>query len=180
MNPVIFHTKAIINTIIRLIPIGLYTGTLIFGILLSDPRAFVLLVGYIINDVLSLGFRTLFQTVDLVNCSVVQSDKNFYTLPSSHTQTVAFTLSFFFTEMYLKNKFSMVNFIFLGFLLLVTVWSRINIGCENIIDAIYATLIGVLIGTAYYRLTENWNMPSIKNDDNSAYSSNSEVDIYEV
>lgn len=179
MNPIIVHTKAIINTVIRLLPIGLYTGSLIFGILLSDPRAFVLLVGYIINDLLSLGFRTLFQTVDLVNCSVVQSDTKFYTLPAPHIQTVAFTLSFFFTEMYLKNKFNMVNFIFLGFLLLITVWSRINIGCKNIIDAIYATLIGIILGTAYYRLTENWNISPVK-DFEETTQKDLDVDIYQI
>lgn len=179
MNPIIFHTKAVINTMVRLIPIGLYGGCLILGILMSDPRAFVLLFGYILNDLLSMAFRTLFQTMDLVNCSIVQSEKKFYTMPAPHTQTMAFTLSYFFTEMYFKNNFNMVNFIFLGFLYLVTVWSRINIGCKNIIDVIYATLIGVLLGTAYYRLTEHWST-SKKNDYNLDGGDESEVDIYQV
>jgi len=177
MNPIIFHAKAVLNTVVRLIPIGLYGGCILLGILLSDPRAFILLFGYILNDLLSMGFRYLFQTVDLVNCSVVQSDKNFYTLPSPHTQTIAFTLSFFFTQMYFKNNFNVINFIFLSTLLLMTIWSRINVGCKTIVDGIYATMIGLLLGTAYYRLTEHWTA-SIKNKANEE-AALPDVDIYQ-
>lgn len=180
MNPVLYQTKAIINTIVRLLPIALYGGCILFGILLSDTRAFILLLGYVLNDLLSLGFRHLFQTVDLVNCSIVQSSKNFYTQPSPHTQTIAFTLSFFFTEMYLKNNFNVGNFIFLSMLLLVTIWSRINIGCKNIIDGIYGTMIGLLLGTAYYRLTQNWNTLEGKNEIESPESNSSDVEIYQI
>ncbi len=157
MNPIIFQAKAALNTFIRLVPIGLYFGTLIMGILFSDIRAFVLFIGYLLNDVISYGFRQLFQTVDIPNCAIVQSNRNFYTLPSSHTQTIAFTLAYFFTDMYMNQNFNIVNFIFLGFLLLVTMWSRINIGCESIVDGIFASILGILIGVAFYRLTQTWN-----------------------
>jgi membrane-associated phospholipid phosphatase len=157
MNPIIFQAKAALNTFIRLVPIGLYFGTLIMGILFSDIRAFVLFIGYLLNDIISFGFRQLFQTVDIPNCAIVQSNRNFYTLPSSHTQTIAFTLAYFFTDMYMKQNFDVVNFIFLGFLLLVTMWSRINVGCESLVDGIFATILGILIGVAFYRLTQSWN-----------------------
>ena len=157
MNPIIFQAKAALNTFIRLVPIGLYFGTLIMGILFTDVRAFTLFVGYFLNDLISYGFRQLFQTVDIVNCALVQSNTNFYTLPSSHTQTIAFTLAYFFTDMYIKQDFNVINFIFLGFLLLVTMWSRINIGCESMVDAIFATILGILIGVSFYKLTQSWN-----------------------
>jgi membrane-associated phospholipid phosphatase len=157
MNPIIFQAKAALNTFIRLVPIGLYFGTLIMGILFSDIRAFVLFIGYLLNDIISFGFRQLFQTVDIPNCAIVQSNRNFYTLPSSHTQTIAFTLAYFFTDMYMNQNFNIVNFIFLGFLLIITMWSRINVGCESIVDGIFATILGILIGVAFYRLTQSWN-----------------------
>jgi len=157
MNPIIFQAKAALNTFIRLVPIGLYFGTLIMGILFADIRAFILFVGYLMNDLMSYGFRQLFQTIDIPNCAIVQSNRNFYTLPSSHTQTIAFTLAYFFTDMYMKQNFDVVNFIFLGFLLLITMWSRINVGCESLVDGIFATILGILIGVAFYRLTQTWN-----------------------
>ncbi len=180
MNPIIFQTKAIINTFIRLLPIGLYLGTLLMGILFTDIRAFVLFVGYFLNDIISFGFRQMFQTVDLANGAIVQSVSNFYTLPSSHTQMIAFTLSYFFTDMYVKQNFNIVNFIFLGFLLLVTVWSRINIGCENIVDGMFATIIGVLIGVTYYKITEKWNeIEPVKQDQQKSSAIDSKVEIFQ-
>lgn len=156
MDPLIFHTKAIVNTFIRLMPIGFYFGTIIMGILFTDLRAFILLMGFVANDVISFGFRQLFQTIDLPTCAIVESNKNFFTMPSSHTQTVSFLMSFFLTEMYYKNTFNPVNFVLLGFILMLTSWSRINVGCETIIDVIFAIGIGALIGATYYKLTENW------------------------
>ena len=156
MDPLIFHTKAIANTFIRLLPIGFYFGTIIMGILFTDIRAFILLMGFLSNDLISYGFRQLFQTIDLPTCALVESNKNFFTMPASHTQTVAFLMSFFLTEMYYKNTFNPVNFILLGFILLLTAWSRINVGCENIVDIVFAIAIGFLIGAAYYKLTQDW------------------------
>jgi hypothetical protein len=177
MNPIVFQTKAIINTFIRLIPIGLYFGTLIMGILFTDIRAFVLFAGYFVNDLMSYGFRQLFQTVDLPNCSIVQSTQNFYTMPASHTQTIAFTAAYFLSDMYQNQNFNVVNFIFLTFLLLVTMWSRTNIGCESAIDAIFATIIGMLIGIAYYRLTINWYNAPQSSSQNSSSTQQSNVQI---
>ena len=65
-------------------------------------------------------------------------------------------MSFFLTEMYYKNTFNPVNFVLLGFILMLTSWSRINVGCETIIDVIFAIGIGALIGATYYKLTETW------------------------
>jgi membrane-associated phospholipid phosphatase len=156
MDPLIFHTKAIVNTFVRILPLGFYFGTIIMGILFTDLRAFILLMGFVANDAISFGFRQLFQTIDLPTCAIVESNKNFFTMPSSHTQTVSFLMSFFLTEMYSKNTFNPVNFVLLGFILLLTSWSRINIGCESIIDVIFAIGIGVLIGATYYKITETW------------------------
>ncbi len=181
MDSTLFQSKVIVNTIVKLIPLGFYFGTLIMGILFTDIRAFILFMGYVINELISLGFRHIFQTVDNPTCAVAESARNFFTLPSSHTQTVSFTLAFFLTEMYTKNAFNPVNFVFLAAILLVTMWSRINVGCEDVVDAIYAATIGVLIGTAYYRLTETWG--TIKDaktlDEKGTLKKERETEIYQ-
>jgi hypothetical protein len=174
MDPLIFHTKAIVNTFVRLLPIGFYFGTIIMGILFTDIRAFILLVGFVANDMISLGFRKLFQTVDIPTCAIVESNKNFFTMPASHTQTVSFLMSFFLTEMYYKNIFNPVNFVLLGFLVLITAWSRINVGCESIVDIVFAIMIGLLIGATYYKITEDW---IISPDTKSSKSSKNLVEI---
>lgn len=182
MNPIVYNTKAIINTVVRLIPIGLYFGSILMGILFQNVQAFVLLLGFLFNDFISLGFRYLFQTVDIANCAVVESTKNFYTLPAPHTQTVAFTLSYFFTDMYLNNTFNPTNFIFLAFLLMTTIWSRMNVGCQNVFDAIFATMIGLLLGTIYYRLTEKWYQSGNLEESSKSTSvgmSGGDVEIYQ-
>jgi hypothetical protein len=179
MNPIIFQTKAVLNTFIRLLPIGLYLGTLLMGILFTDIRAFVLFLGYFVNDLVSFGFRQMFQTVDLANCAIVQSVTNFYTLPSSHTQMISFTLAYFFTDMYVKQNFNIVNFIFLGFLLLVTIWSRINVGCENIVDGIFATILGIIIGTTYYKLTQSWNELDAIDQQQKQTAGNPNVEVFQ-
>ncbi len=171
MDSPVFQSKVVVNTIVKLVPIGFYFGTLIMGILFTDVKAFILFMGYVINELISLGFRHMFQSIDIPTCAIAETSRNFFTLPSSHTQTVAFTLAFFFTEMYTKNAFNSVNFVFLSTILLITMWSRINVGCEDIADAIYAATIGVLIGAAYYRLTENWG----GKDSNSSTQEKGEV-----
>jgi hypothetical protein len=164
MDPLLFHTKAVTNTFVKILPIGLYFGTVIMGVLFTDIRAFMLFIGYLFNDFISLGFRQLFQTVDLPNCAIVESNKSFYTLPSSHTQTMAFTLAFFMTDMYVKNNFNPINFILLTTLLFVTMWSRFNVGCESISDTVFATLIGLMIGTLFYKVIDTWNLSSSSNE----------------
>ena len=88
-------------------------------------------------------------------------------------------LQHFFADMYVKQNFNVVNFIFLGFLLLVTIWSRVNIGCENITDGIFATIIGVMIGVTYYKLTEKWNEIEPVNQEQQKSSTNSKVEVFQ-
>ena len=175
MDPLIFHTKAITNTFVKILPIGLYFGTVIMGVLFTDIRAFMLFIGYLFNDFISLGFRQLFQTVDLPNCAIVESNRNFYTLPSSHTQTMAFTLAFFLTDMYRKNNFNPINFILLTTLLFITMWSRFNVGCESITDTIFASLLGLLIGSLFYTIIDTWDLTSNGNSGSSVSSKNSDT-----
>lgn len=171
--------KAIINTIIRLLPIGFYFGSLIVTLLFYDVRGLVLFIGLLINEFISLGFRYMFQTEDLVNCALVRSPTSFFTMPSPHTQMVAFVMSFFITDMYEQNYFDMVNFIILGGLTFVTMWSRMNIGCKNVIDIIYAFLIGSLIGSIYYMTVKDWYHQMGGESSDDIQSDIPELDVYQ-
>jgi len=39
---------------------------------------------------------------------------------------------------------------------LLTIYSRINVGCKTLLDAIYCTLIGMLSGVIYYSLIKDY------------------------
>ena len=48
------------------------------------------------------------------------------------------------------------NFFLLSALLLITIYSRINIGCKTLLDAIYCALVGLLMGVIYYNLIKDY------------------------
>jgi len=65
-------------------------------------------------------------------------------------------LGFFFMEMYFNDTFSPMKFFFLSAILLITIYSRINIGCKTLLDAIYCALVGLLMGVIYYNLIKDY------------------------
>ena len=57
-------------------------------------------------------------------------------------------------DMYYNNTFSAMEFFILTFLILITIYSRMNVGCKTLLDAIYCTMIGLLFGVVYYNLVQ--------------------------
>ena len=47
-----------------------------------------------------------------------------------------------------------MQFFVLTFLMLITIFSRINVGCKTLLDAVYCTLIGLLFGVVFYNLVQ--------------------------
>jgi glycopeptide antibiotics resistance protein len=58
--------------------------------------------------------------------------------------------------MYYNNKFNAMKFFVMSILLLTTIYSRINVGCKTLLDAIYCALIGLLSGVVYYSLIKDY------------------------
>ena len=59
-------------------------------------------------------------------------------------------------DMYYHNNFNAGKFLLLSILLLMTMYSRVNIGCKTLLDAVYCALIGLLIGVVYYSLIKDY------------------------
>jgi len=59
-------------------------------------------------------------------------------------------------EMYFNDTFSPIKFFFLTIILLITIYSRINVGCSTLLDGIYCTLVGLLMGIVYYNLIKDY------------------------
>uniref|UniRef100_A0A6C0HM06 Phosphatidic acid phosphatase type 2/haloperoxidase domain-containing protein n=1 Tax=viral metagenome TaxID=1070528 RepID=A0A6C0HM06_9ZZZZ len=149
--------KILINTLVRLEPIGLYAGSAMSAVVFSDFRAVLLFIGFLGNELVSLGYRMVLRGGMNPQCAFLySSDNDPFILPSPITQTIGFFAGFFFMDMYYKNQFSMLKFFFLIALIIVTIYSRINIGCKTLIDAIYCILIGLLVGVVYYNIIKDY------------------------
>lgn len=159
MDGTLYQAKALLNTFVRLLPVGFYFGTIFSGIFFQEFKAIIILLGLVIIDLVSLGYRSMFQTEGLVNCAMIRSATGFFTMPSPITLIVSFILSFFTADMYNQNRFDAVSFSGLVGLYFLTVWSRINIGCENVFDSLFNTIIGSLLGALYYNLVKDYYRP---------------------
>ena len=142
--------KIFINTIVRIVPIGLYAGSAMSGAVFQDFRGVILFAGFIGNELLGLGYRMVLHGVVNPQCALTYSAEGTpFVLPSPISQTVGFFAGFFFMDMYYNSVFNTTEFIILTGLLLMTIYSRLNIGCKTLLDAVYCSLIGLLFGIVY-------------------------------
>jgi len=147
--------KIFVNTIVRIIPIALYTGSAMSGAVFQDFRGVLLFCGFLGNELLGLGYRMVLRGMVNPQCALTYSTEGTpFVLPSPITQTVGFFAGFFFMDMYYNNRFSIMEFSVLTILILITIYSRINVGCKTLLDAIYCTLIGLLFGVVFYNLVQ--------------------------
>ena len=147
--------KIFINTLVRLLPIALYAGSTMSGAVFQDFRGLVLFCGFLGNELLGLGYKMVLHGVNNPQCALMYSEGGTpFVLPSAISQTVGFFAGFFYMDMYYNNTFSPMEFFILTFLILITIYSRINVGCKTLLDAVYCTLIGLLFGVVYYSLVQ--------------------------
>ena len=74
--------KIFINTLVRIIPVGLYTGSAMSGAVFQDYRGLLLFCGFLVNELLGLGIgrknRIFFEsTVESINDQNYTSFSNF-------------------------------------------------------------------------------------------------------
>jgi hypothetical protein len=147
--------KIFINTGVRLIPVGLYTGSVMSGAVFQDFRGILLFIGLLGNELISLGYRMILRGIVNPQCALTFSSEGVpFVLPSPITQTVGFFVGFFYMDMYYNSTYGPLKFFVLTMMLLVTIYSRINIGCKTLLDSIYCALIGLLMGVIYYSLIQ--------------------------
>lgn len=148
---------ALINTLVRLVPIGLYTGSAMNSLVMNDFRGTLLLFGFFFNEMLSLSYRMFLKGSYNPNCALLMDNEGMpFVLPSPICQTVAFFFSFSMMDMYYRDVFLPIRFYMLLIVLIATIFSRVNVGCKSIIDAVMASLIGCLIGVAYFEIIKNY------------------------
>ena len=149
--------KALINTLVRLSPIAFYTGSAISGALFSDFRAVLLLAGFLLNEFLSLGYRMIFRGATNPQCALLMSvNESPFVLPAPISQTVGFLYGFILADMYYTDIFSAFKFFVMTIILILTIYSRVNVGCKTLLDGIYCALVGTMLGVVYYSLVKDY------------------------
>lgn len=150
------NTISIVNVLVRILPVCLYGATLIAGMLMDNSQAFILLFGHLINDIISIGYRSILKSQSTPQCAFIKIGDVYYTLPSSHVQIIAYYTMFFLLDMYNKDEYDMGKILFLLTLMGVTIWSRVNIGCESLMDVTFGIGIGSTVAILYYMFIKDY------------------------
>ena len=155
MSYYIILFKGIVNTLVRLVPLSLYMGSIMSSLIFDNKKALLLLFGFIFIELMSFGYNSFNASVTFPNCAMIRSENQNIALPAPIPLSVGFFVSFFISDMIDNKQFKPVKFYLLIILLLITVWSRINVGCHNIVESIMGALIGITLGIGYYKLIKD-------------------------
>ena len=148
--------KAILNTLVRLLPIALYSGSSISALLFGDFRGTLLFVGFIINEAIAYGYRLILNGVYNPQCALLKTEEDYFVLPSPISQTIGFFFGFFMSEMYSQGAFYPSRFFVLLVVLILTIISRVNVGCKSFLDALYCAFLGILLGVGWFNIVKEY------------------------
>jgi hypothetical protein len=143
----------LLHTFVRFLPLGFYFFAYLSSAIYKDLRAAWLLIGLIINDLIGYVYKKYAKFVPNAACAIfgkVSDKTELGFLPNGHTEIMAFVASFFYSDMYFKGGIDSVPFIFLTAMFLLTIWSRITIGCKTVKDVLYSVIVGFIRGIIYY------------------------------
>jgi len=155
MSTVATMAKAIMNTFMRLMPIILYGGSILSGLVFNDFRGTLLFLGFLGNEFVSLAYRMMLKSIDNPQCALLRYGDNNFILPSPLSQTMGFFGAFLLMKMYLEQSFQTVPFFIILILMLLSVYSINNIGCLAFVDALLTCLVGCLFGAMYFYIIKD-------------------------
>lgn len=156
---VLSFLMGIVHTFVRFLPLGLYFFVYLSSALYKDLRSAYLFIGLVINDLVGYLYKKYTKFRPNGACAIFskiddKSEPGF--LPNPHTEIMSFVSSFFFTDMFYKGGIDAVPFTFLLFMLFVTVWSRISIGCKKMKDVLFNLIFGAIRGILFYMIISKY------------------------
>lgn len=156
---VLSFLMGIVHTFVRFLPLGLYFFVYLSSALYKDLRSAYLFIGLVINDLVGYLYKKYTKFRPNGACAIFskiddKSEPGF--LPNPHTEIMSFVSSFFFTDMFYKGGIDAVPFTFLLFMLFVTVWSRISIGCKKMKDVLFNLIFGAIRGIIFYMIISKY------------------------
>lgn len=149
----------IFHTFVRFLPLGIYFFVYLSSALYKDLRSAYLFIGLVINDLIGYLYKKYTKFRPNGACAIFsklddKTEPGF--LPNPHTEIMSFVSSFFFTDMFYKGGIDAVPFTFLLFMLFVTVWSRISIGCKKMKDVLFNLIFGAIRGILFYMIISKY------------------------
>ena len=151
----------LLHTLIRFMPLGIYFFTYFSSAIYKDMRSALLLMGLVINDLVGYLYKSYTNYKENPNCAIFDandSDSQHGFLPNSNTEVMSFVTTFFFSDMYYKDKLDVIPFTSLLTMLFVTIWSRMSIGCETSKSIIYNMIFGIIWGMLFYFFVKEYYM----------------------
>ena len=146
--------KGSLNTITRISPLALYMGCVVSGLVFEDQRALVLLGGFFFVEMLSFFYSM--NNIPNPRCALFKSDEKHFNMPAPIPTVIGFLGGFLMCEMFEKQNFSPFKFFTLGIFILVTIWSRINVGCHTVIESVFAAVVGIILGFGFYYMVKDY------------------------
>lgn len=150
-----------LHTFVKIMPIGIYLASILESMLFNDIRGFFVFLGLFINDLINLGYNYIMKPVPNPECAIIRNiyTDDFFILSTPHTQYISFITSFVMASMYFKKYFFFSSFFIFLILIVLTVWSRITVGCENMLEAGYNLVFGAFRGVIYYIIVRDFYEP---------------------
>ena len=150
-----------LHTFVKIMPIGLYLSSLLESMLFNDIRGFFIFLGLFINDLINIGYNYVMKPKPNPDCAII---RNLYTddafeLSTPHTQYISFVTSFIMASMYFKKYFFYSTFFLFFMMVILTVWSRISVGCETMLDSGFNLVFGAFRGIIYYIIVRDFYEP---------------------
>ena len=145
--------RAIIHTFVRFLPLGLYSFAYLSTAIFKDRRGSLLLLGLAINDIIGYLYKRYTKFEPNENCAMFGKKDDTTSigfLPNAHTEYMSFVAAFFYSDMWYKYSLDFIPFFFILFLLVITIWSRISIGCKTFKDVMFNLVFGAIWGIVYY------------------------------
>ena len=143
----------LIHTFVRFLPLGFYFFTYLSTALFKDLRSAILMMGLVLNDIIGFLYKKYAKITPNAPCAIfgkVDNKTEIGFLPNPHTEVISFVASFFYSDMYYKNKFDVMPFSFITIMLFITIWSRITIGCKKMKDVLFNLVFGAVRGMLFY------------------------------
>ena len=142
-------------------PIGLYLASFLESMLFNDIRGFIIFIGLIVNDLINIGYNYMMKPKKNIDCAIIRNvySDDFFSFSTSHTQYISFVTAFVITSMYFKKVFYFSTFFMFMILIIITIFSRINIGCEDMLSSGFNLVFGLFRGIIYYIIVKDFYEP---------------------
>ena len=173
----------LLHLLIRFLPLGVFFFTYFSSAIYKDLRSAILLSGLLINELFGYLYKKRSESKekqksafelrggsqydyrynsdykeDDYNCSIfgIDGSGKELNLNNGHTEFISFLSSFYFSDMYYKQKLDIIPFITLIFIILMTIWSRMSKNCETPRQVIQNIILGTVLGILFYYFVKEY------------------------